>query len=254
MSYILDALRKSDQQRQRGAVPTLLTAQAATAAPKQPAYLFYGLIAAVLIGAGFAIGLLRPWQPEYTAPAPGPVAIRPPPLSPPQTAMAPPPALPEMAPRPERKSPARKTISAAQTAPARAATKQDAPARAETATQGTPPEAVAAVPKVAAPPAPVQPVGKGPADAAPEPKVMTMSELPLSIQQEMPAMSVSIHAYSGQPQNRLVGINERMLHEGDYVASGLRLEQITPDGMIFSYKGYRFSRGVRGSGSRAETR
>ena len=38
------------------------------------------------------------------------------------------------------------------------------------------------------------------------------------------------------------------------VAPGLKLEQITPDGMIFSYKGYRFSRGVRSSGSRAETR
>jgi hypothetical protein len=27
--------------------------------------------------------------------------------------------------------------------------------------------------------------------------------------------------------------------------SGLQLEQITPDGMIFSYKGYRFKRGIR---------
>jgi hypothetical protein len=45
-----------------------------------------------------------------------------------------------------------------------------------------------------------------------------------------------------------------MLHEGEYVASGLRLEQITPDGMIFSYKGYRFSRGVRSSGSKVETK
>jgi len=33
MSFILDALRKSDQQRQRGAAPTLLTAQAAVFVP-----------------------------------------------------------------------------------------------------------------------------------------------------------------------------------------------------------------------------
>ena len=48
MSYILDALRKSDQQRQRGAAPTLLLGQA-TAVPKQPALLSYGLLALVLV-------------------------------------------------------------------------------------------------------------------------------------------------------------------------------------------------------------
>jgi len=129
---------------------------------------------------------------------------------------------------------------------------RDTPARAKTDTPGTPPIAVTAVPKAAATLVPEQSVGTGPTDAAQDQRVMTMSELPLSIQQEMPKMTVSVHAYSGQPQNRLVGINERMLREGGYVAPGLRLEQITPDGMIFSYKGYRFSRGVRGSGSKVE--
>jgi hypothetical protein len=36
-----------------------------------------------------------------------------------------------------------------------------------------------------------------------------------------------------------------MLQEGEDLAPGIRLEQITPDGMIFSYKGYRFRRGVQ---------
>ena len=254
MSYILDALRRSDQQRQRGAVPTLLSAQAATVAPKQPAFLLYGLLAAVLVSAGIAIGWLSPWQPEHTAPATEPIAAKPPESGPRQTALAPPPALPEMAGKPDRQLPVQKSTSAVQPAPARAATKRDTPARAETDTPGTPRVAVAAVPKGAATLMPEQAVGKGPTDAAQDQRVMTMSELPLSIQQEMPAMSVSIHAYSGQPQNRLVGINDRMLHEGDYVASGLRLEQITPDGMIFTYRGYRFSRGVRSTGSKPDTR
>jgi general secretion pathway protein B len=239
MSYILDALRKSDQQRQRGAVPTLLTAQAATVAPKQPAYLFYGLIAAVLVSAGIAIGWLRPWQPES---------------APRQTALAPLPASPEIARKPERQLPVQKSTSAAQPSPARAAMKRDTPARAETDTPGTPPIAVTAVPKAAATLMPEPSGGTGPANAAQDQRAMTMAELPLSIQQEIPAMSVSIHAYSSQPQKRLVRINERMLHEGGYVAPGLGLEQITPDGMIFSYKGYRFSRGVRSSGSKVETR
>lgn len=56
------------------------------------------------------------------------------------------------------------------------------------------------------------------------------------------------------PRNRLVDINDRLLREGMTVAPGLTLEQITPDGMIFSYKGYRFSRRAQGSGSTTETR
>jgi hypothetical protein len=36
-----------------------------------------------------------------------------------------------------------------------------------------------------------------------------------------------------------------MLREGEHVVPGLKLEQITPDGMIFGYKGYSFRRGVK---------
>lgn len=57
-------------------------------------------------------------------------------------------------------------------------------------------------------------------------------------------MAISVHAYSDNPKSRMVGINYRIFREGDYVVPGLQLEQITPDGMIFSYKGYRFRRGV----------
>ena len=53
------------------------------------------------------------------------------------------------------------------------------------------------------------------------------------------------HLYSGKPKDRLVGINDRTLREGDSVEPGLVLEQITPDGMVLSYKGYRFLRGTR---------
>ena len=62
MSYILDALKKSDQQRNLGTPPTLQFAQATMPAPKRPSLFYYGLLAVVLLGAGVAIGLLRPWQ------------------------------------------------------------------------------------------------------------------------------------------------------------------------------------------------
>lgn len=74
---------------------------------------------------------------------------------------------------------------------------------------------------------------------------MSMAELPPQILQEIPPIAVQLHAYSNIPGERLVNINFRSLREGGYVTPDLRLEQITQDGMIFSYKGYRFQRGIR---------
>jgi general secretion pathway protein B len=71
-------------------------------------------------------------------------------------------------------------------------------------------------------------------------KLPTMDELPASIRQQLPAMAVTVHAYSHAPADRLVGVNDRLLREGDTLAPGLELERITPDGMIFRYNGTRF--------------
>ena len=84
-----------------------------------------------------------------------------------------------------------------------------------------------------------------PAGVAQDQGAIPMAELPLAIQQEIPAMTIQLHAYSSNPVERLVSINFRMLREGGYLTPGLRLEEITPDSMIFSYKGYRFQRGAR---------
>ena len=244
MSYILDALRKSDQQRQRGAAPTLLAGQATAVAPRQPAFLAYGLLAAVLVGAGMVIGWLRPWQPEQAAPGSAELVAAKPLES---TPRQPPPAPSEMAPQPKPELQVQNATPPAHAspAPARVPTKPQLPARAKPKTDGTPREADAAVPRKTAAPAPEQPVGTAAADAARVQTVISMAELPHSVQQELPAMTISVHAYSGNPGDRLVGINNRMLREGEYVVPGLRLEQITRDGMIFGYKGYSFRRGVK---------
>jgi general secretion pathway protein B len=225
MSYILEALRKSDQQRQRerGVAPTLLTAQASVAAPRRPAFWPYGLLAALLLGVGIAIGWLRPWQPLQPAPA-APVAAHP--LD---SSVRLPATEAAVRPRPQ--------VSA----PAPAAVKPAAPARAEARPRSIPTETLAAASGQVAKPVPERPSGVS--DAAPA--VIAAAELPASVQQELPALTISVHAYSGKPADRLVGINNRLLHEGEYVADGLKLEQITPDGMILSYKGYRFRRGVK---------
>lgn len=210
MSYILDALRKSDQQRQRGTTPTLLTAQTTAAEPGQSAYFIYGLLAAVLVGAGIVIGWLHRSQLER--PAAETIAAKPLESSARQTAAAP-------------VTPARPAHSLS-----------------NAGTRGTLPKAVAAATKDAPTPVPEKSAG-GPTDLIQA--VMTIGELPASIRQELPGMQISLHLHSTKPENSFVSINNQMLQEGAYPAPGLRLEQITPDGMIFSYKGYRFRRGVQ---------
>jgi len=236
MSYILDALRKSDQQRQRGAAPTLLMGQLTEAAPKQPGYLSYGLLAATLLGAGVVIGWLHPWEAEQALPGKAdPVAVKPP-ESTLRRAAAP---AETVSPR-KLELPLQNAASPAQAALVPVPAKPPAPAQPEA--RRTPAETVAAAPKKTA--ARAQPIGPA-ANAAPLQTLLAMAELPLSVQQELPAMTISVHAYSANSRDRMVSINNRMLREGADVAPGLKLEQITPDGMVFGYKGYRFRRGVK---------
>ena len=239
MSYILDALRKSDQQRQRGAAPTLLAGQTAVAAPKQPITLTYGLLAAALLGAGMVIGWLRPWQAEQALPGRTPIVVATP-LESPAPQAAPAPLPPRPAPQLQIAAPPPPAARAPVAAPA----KPPPAARAKAETASAPRKAESGVPGKASAPAPA-PAAAAAADAGRAPSVISMAELPLSLQQELPAMAISVHAYSGNPRDRLVGINNRMLREGDEAAPGLKLEQITPDGMIFGYKGYSFRRGVK---------
>jgi general secretion pathway protein B len=239
MSYILDALRKSDQQRQRGAAPTLIAALATKVVPKPPARLSYGLIALALVGAGVAIGWLRPWQPEKEVPVVRLVAK---PLEPAPRQPSPMPPEPVAKSGPE--SPLPDSALAARPAPLPIPTKPQAPASAAAAKPGAAHQAATNVSRKAAKPVPEKRVDTEAAVVAPEQTAISMAELPVSIQQEMPAMSIMVHAYSAKAVDRLVGINNRLLHEGDEVAPGLTLEEITPDGMILSYRGYRFRRGV----------
>jgi general secretion pathway protein B len=251
MSYILDAIRKSDMQRQRGAAPTLLTSHEPSVTPRRAMPVVYWILAVALLIVGVAIGWLRPWQanPAPVVPAAGNVAA-PPPAVP---GLLPPVAPPELLRRVERepaaaKPPAAPPVSAVSTAlspvPAPVATPAPAPAIALPAPAPVAPAATAIAP------APVPAVvaagtAKAVPEAAPESKIINFADLPSNIRDEIPRMSIAVHAYSREPKNRLVTIDNRLLHEGDDAGPGIRLEQITPDGMVFNYKGYRFRRSVQ---------
>ena len=233
MSYILDALRKSDQQRRLGGVPTLSYAAVAAVALERSPMLFHGLLAVtLLIAVGMAVAWLRPVPPM----SPEPVIM----LAP---IAAKPFALPA-------------SLPLAAQLPAAPANVEAVPVRHE-APVAKVPVPVPAVPspprKLSASVATKARNGSPPAATASQVRADEMSgkkplaspAMPASIRKTLPVMSVAVHAYSSAPGDRLVSINGRMLREGDILAPDLKLEQITPDGMIFTYRGYRFRRSAQ---------
>ncbi|MDO8282608.1 MAG: general secretion pathway protein GspB [Thermodesulfovibrionia bacterium] len=75
----------------------------------------------------------------------------------------------------------------------------------------------------------------------PSDKIFELSELPLNIRQGLPVISISAHIYSNNPSSRLVNINGSIIHEGDNVTPELGVDEITMNGVILKYRGYRFS-------------
>lgn len=67
-----------------------------------------------------------------------------------------------------------------------------------------------------------------------------LHELPEQIRKEIPSIAISGYIYSSNQADRTMLINQRLMHEGDRINADLRLEKMTTDSAIFSYKGYRY--------------
>lgn len=255
MSYILDALKKAEQARSAGKAPDLFTLQVNEAGPaRKPMWpwLLAGLLlvnaAAIFYWMQFAdhgrAATVSPASP--TVPPSVPLAKAP---QPSPDARAPAPAagdepLPEKALPPVTAPPRPVKPIESKTAPVKAPKPENREATA--AVSQSPPPAAAPnppAPPSAAAPAP-QPAAPPKAEVAAEPRTLAYAELPPAIQQELPKMVVSMHMYSGKAANRMASVNDKTLREGDELSPGLKLLEIMPDGMIFSYKGYRFRKGL----------
>lgn len=56
----------------------------------------------------------------------------------------------------------------------------------------------------------------------------------------IPRLIMSMHYHSSDPGRRLVRINDRLLHEGDWLSSELHVVEITPTGAILDFLGKSF--------------
>lgn len=227
MSYILDALKRAESERSRGAVPGVHAQPQAATHPAAKGHggvvwIAAGVIALALVGA-----LVWWFAGRGAAPVPPPVvaAVAPAEVSAPRVQEPSPPLAPAVE-RPAAVLPPIPVVPAVPAIPV-------APA----------------VPVVSPLPAPAQATQPAPGPKAPaatkvpaeQPRVSPLAELPDTVRQQLPALAISGATYSENPQYRMVIVNGQVLHEGDTAAPGVVLDTIRPKDVVLRVQGYRFA-------------
>jgi general secretion pathway protein B len=217
MSYILDALRRADAERERGSVPgihaqpAMLGEADSEAPPSTRPLLWIGLAFALLLLAVLGGWLLLRETPQPPA-APATVSPAPVSAAPAASSLPAPVATPPL-------------VAALPPAPV------PAPPRAvEAKTAQQTPGAASKAPSPAAASAP----------GLTEPRIYQLSELPDEIRRELPTLAVGGAMYSQNPANRMLIVNGQTFHEGDKLAPNLSLQQIRLKSAVLEYKGYRY--------------
>jgi general secretion pathway protein B len=232
MSYILDALRKADAERERGTVPGIhaqpIFAGAPASAAARSGIPMWAWIGAALLVLGLAAVAAWAWLGNgSTPPAVARSAAPPAPAAAPVTASVP--VVPAPTPTP---SPAPTTAAVASVPSA-------APVARKPVVAAAAPKPVVAEPRPA--PMPASPASAKAGDSYDENRVYALKELPDDIRSQLPAVSVGGSMYSVKKADRILIINGQVLHEGDAVAPGLMLEQIRLKAAVLAFKGYRYA-------------
>jgi general secretion pathway protein B len=229
MSYILEALKKAQAERQLGSAPTLHAPSLRTADTASPAARFSKPLLLSVVGMAALIGVLlvlvlrAPSAPAEVptlatvaaSPAPAPASALP------IAQSAAPPAVAAVTPLPA-------PVADLPPSVANLARNSAPEARPQQQSQPT----VAAAPAVAATPAKVA--------TAPEEPVVNLRDLPEPIQRSIPPVTVGGYIYSKNAADRLLLVDKILRHEGEELAPGLLLEKLQPKEAVFNFKGYRY--------------
>lgn len=223
MSFILDALKKAEAERQRQTGPTLLEVRVAQPRRRFPAWMFViGVLLTINILLLILFVLRRPsadTPPTTNAmpPASAPLAA---------AAIAAPAAAPMSAP--------------AVAAPATAAPTAVAPP-VNTSPSGNPGYATNTAP--ATTPDAADQSGDNPADFEPAVPSTAQRARPPSLSDiggNMPDLRLDLHVYAARPSDRYALINMHRVHEGDVLPEGPRVVAIDRDGVELTYRGTDF--------------
>lgn len=255
MSYILDALKRADTERERGAAPGLHTrhqmpaGNAGIPSERRPVWMAAaaGLTLVVLAivfwlwrtPAAPPMAALQPAAspvpkmvaPEQPAASPAPV-----PPAAPVAPSTPPAAITPIAPVPivVAEAPVAKAKPVEKTSPKVVTTEPATPTAPATST-GAVAVAPAAAPASAAAVVPTSlPTSARPASTT------LLSDLPAELRSQIPKITITGSVYSDGPAQRLLLVNNLVLSQGGQVTPDLKLEEIQPRSSVFSYKGTRF--------------
>ena len=219
MSFILDALRKSDAERQRAATPGL--ADVRYAARRSRRNIWLPILVVVLAGNMVFMGVQ--WfgrGGERPAPAPEVAASGPSPSA--QSVTAP---APTANPAPAANiRPLAREADFGEPLPEREIDRDLAP---EPLPEPLPEPATVAT--------------------APPSRILANNDLPSAEQLigtgglSIPMLNLDLHVYSEKAANRFVVISSRKYKEGGQLTEGPTVESITRDGVILAYQGRRFT-------------
>ncbi len=238
MSYILDALRRADAERSRGAVPSL-HAQAVPSDDEPAARNYNPLIWAAgafgaLLVAVVLVLVFAPWR----AAAPAPDA---------RVAAAPLAPAPELAPPPHDSAAALPAVAQGELAPARPGALDPAarPVEPPIGRAVYPPPPQTPPTQMAPVPAPPRVEHYGAPVPAPQPAaageaVPNINDLAPGVRSQLPHLAVGGSIYSDTPSARMVILNGQVFHEGDKPAADTVLEQIHPKSAVFNFRGQRY--------------
>lgn len=268
MSYILDALKHSQDSRSRGSIPDLASQTTAVRPGPSRRERVWRLVALLTLVGLLAVLVVLAWQ-RWLGSAPAPQPATPPvaaqPIAPPVggtasegaalTPATPTPAEPS-APPTESQAPGLAALQ--QLAGVRVDVDEPQPASPPApgaAASGPPPIVQKLELPVERPPLTASDVKPQPLvpdvprreDAsAPGPQLAEYGEvehwkqLPAPVQRQLREVPFNVHIYTSDPQLRFVRSGGRTLREGDAINAELRVLHITRDGVIVGYKGGKY--------------
>lgn len=269
MSFILDALRKSEHDRQRQTGPGLAEVPMAQSRPKKNVWATAAVALLIVNLVGVGVLLWRRASHETptatpTAPASAVTAPQTPPAAATSTATPPPPTLapqavtqalpqPVLQPRPvpaapPGRNPLESEVSGGPqgldegiAAHAASVPQQSSPAVSRTTTI---PASGGSARYEPIPQATVARAVAAETQSAPPQQQPQHSSLPtadeLSAGGGVPQLHLDLHVFSTKPQERFIFVNSHKYREGDTLQEGPVVEQITQNGAVLNYRGSRF--------------
>ncbi|TLY56304.1 MAG: hypothetical protein E6K50_01110 [Gammaproteobacteria bacterium] len=216
MSFILDALKKSESDRQRRSGPALFEVKVA---PPRSALPLWAVAVAALLVVNLAILMWMLWPHPAARSADSSTAAASLAAQGPQAAGTP--------------APAPLSLTAPAASPAAAAALPPTPGAASGA--GDNPDDYAPAAEPAAAPSLSNRVRRATADGVP-----LYQDAAAAAGASIPQLRLDLHVFAQRPQDRFVMINMHKLREGDSLPEGVHVDSITPEGAVLSYSGARF--------------